>query len=159
MVLRFNADEVFEMAIKIERNGGAFYRKAAEINPEGRDLLLMIADQEDEHLNIFEGLRKDLSSRESEPTVFDPENEVSVYLKAMADGHVFDITGSVPSKILRGEESLEEIIRIAIQAEKDTITFFIGMKELVPESLGKDRLDILIREEMKHIKWLSERLA
>ena len=33
------------------------------------------------------------------------------------------------------------------------------MKDLVPESLGKDRMDAIIKEEMGHIKILSQKLA
>ncbi|NIP32685.1 hypothetical protein GWO25_02155, partial [Candidatus Saccharibacteria bacterium] len=31
MAAVFNADEIFEMAIRIENNGAAFYRKAASL--------------------------------------------------------------------------------------------------------------------------------
>jgi len=31
MGYKFNADEILEMAMQIERNGGVFYRKAAAI--------------------------------------------------------------------------------------------------------------------------------
>ena len=156
MSIVFNADEVLEMAAQIERNGGAFYRKAADISTEGKELLLQIAEQEDEHLALFESMRKDLSSRETEATAFDPDNEASLYLKAMADGHVFDLNGDDPAKLLRGNETLDDIIRMAIQAEKDSIAFFVGMKELVPERLGGDKVDALIKEEMRHIRWLVD---
>jgi len=156
MVLRFNADEVFRMAMQIERNGGAFYRKAAENHEEGRELLLKLAKQEDQHLALFETMHRELSDRERESTVFDPNNESMIYLKAMADGHVFDLAESSPESILAGARDLNDIITIALQAEKDTIAFFVGMKDVVPERLGRDRLDLLIREEMGHIRWLNE---
>lgn len=156
MGIVFNADEVLQMAAQIERNGAAFYRRAAEINEEGRALLLAIAEQEDRHLALFEGMREDLSSREAEPTAFDPYEEASLYLKVMADGHVFDLKSDDPAKILSGDENLDDIIKIAIQAEKDSIAFFVGLKEAVPASLGQDKMDVLIKEEMKHIRWLSE---
>jgi len=155
MGYKFNADEILEMAMQIERNGGVFYRKAAENNSEGRDILLKIARQEDGHLALFEEMRNDLTTQEREATVFDPNGEASLYLKSMADSHVFDLKGNDPAGILKGDESLNEIIDRAIQAEKDSIIFFVAMKELVPEKLGKDRMDSLIREEMSHITWLN----
>ncbi len=154
MGFKFNADEILQMAMQIERNGGVFYRKAAENNPSGRDMLLKIARQEDEHLALFEEMRKELTPQELEATVFDPNGQSSLYLKTMADGHVFDLRGKDPASNLRGDESLDEILDRAIQAEKESILFFVGMKELVPERLGRDRLDRLIREEMSHITWL-----
>jgi hypothetical protein len=33
------------------------------------------------------------------------------------------------------------------------------MRELVPKSLGKDKIDAIIREEMKYIRLLSNKLA
>jgi len=154
--IRFNADEVLEMAAQIERNGGVFYRKAAKSSSEGRELLLQIAEQEDEHLKTFEGMRKELAARETEPTAFDPDGEGALYLKAMADGCVFDMKKD-PIEMVKGDENLAQIISIAIGAEKDSIVFYVGLKEMVPEKLGGDKISDIIREEMKHICWLNDK--
>ncbi len=156
MPIKFNAEEVLDMAAQVERNGALFYRHAAENSPEGRELLLKLAEQEDEHLALFERMRDELASAESEDKAFDPYEEASLYLSAMADAHVFDLKGGDPTKILRGDESLADIISIALRAEADSIAFFLGMKDLVPKRLGGDRVDVLIKEEMKHIRWLHE---
>jgi rubrerythrin len=37
--------------------------------------------------------------------------------------------------------------------------FYLGMKEAVPEQLGRKRLDEIIKEEMGHIRLLSKELA
>ena len=55
--------------------------------------------------------------------------------------------------------SLEAILKAAILAEKDSIVFYLGMKDLVPENLGQSHLDNIIKEEMSHIKLLSHRLV
>ncbi|MFC1499257.1 rubrerythrin [Verrucomicrobiota bacterium] len=153
MGVTFNANEVFEMAKQIEINGGAFYRKAAENATEGKDLLLEIAAQEDEHLEAFTELQTELSARETEPSAFDPNDEGELYLKAMAGGKVFDIKKD-PAETLKGTESLNEILKIAIGMEKDSIIFYLGIKEMVSPKLGEDKV---IKEEMKHIRWLSEK--
>ena len=44
-------------------------------------------------------------------------------------------------------------------AENDSIVFYLGMKDLVPEKAGKAKLDAIIREEMGHIRLLSKELA
>ena len=153
----FNADEALQMAAKIEANGGAFYRRAAEFCADSKDLLLEIAEQEDKHLALFEKMRANLASSEGGETDYGPNEEASLYLKAMADGHVFDLDGDGPETSLQGNESIDDIIKIAIQAEKDSIAFFVGMKECVPVHLGKDKIDALILEETKHIYWLINR--
>ena len=86
-----NADEIFEMAEQIERNGASFYRKAAESidDPAGKKLLLNFAAMEDEHEKTFAALRKDLSEKEKTATTFDPEGEAALYLRALADVRVF----------------------------------------------------------------------
>ncbi len=150
----FNADEIFEMAEQMERNGIKFYTTAAESvsDSDAKKLLLEFADMEREHEKIFAKMRKSLSSGEKESTVFDPEGEAVHYLRALADTRVFfDKTIDV--------SSLENILKDAIQAEKDSIVFYLGMKEAVPESLGKGKLDNIIKEEMGHIRMLSSKLV
>jgi rubrerythrin len=149
----FNADEIFEMAEQIERNGASFYRQAAESidEPDEKKLLLDFAVMEDEHEKTFANLRASLSEKEKTATVFDPEGEAALYLRALADTRVFfekEIDTS----------SMEKILRAAILAEKDSIIFYLGMKEMVSENFGKTKIDAIIKEEMSHIKLLSGKL-
>ena len=154
MAYDFNADEIFEMAEQIERNGASFYRKAAESidDPAGKKLLLNFAAMEDEHEKTFAALRKDLSEKEKTATTFDPEGEAALYLRALSDVRVF-----FEKKI--DTSSMENILREAILAEKDSIIFYLGMKEMVPENFGKTKIDAIIKEEMAHIKLLSGKLV
>jgi len=155
----FNADEVFEMAEEIEGNGAKFYRKAAEAAKDAtvKDELLKLAEMEDEHERTFAAMRKELSAEDMTPTAFDPEGEAALYLRAFADGHVFDPKAD-PSDKLTGGESPADIYATALGLEKDSIVFYLGMKEMVPERLGKDKLDRIVREEMSHIVILNKRL-
>lgn len=150
----FNADEIFEMAEQLERNGSKFYRDAAETAalPEEKDLLLQLAEMEDEHEKTFQAMRAELSEQEKTATAFDPNGEAALYLRALADTRVFfekqvDVT------------SMTEILKAAIEAEKDSIVFYLGMREAVPHTLGKNRLDGIIKEEMGHIRMLSKELV
>lgn len=149
----FNADDVFEMAEQMERNGGKFYRTAADSTQESenRNFLLELAAMEDAHEETFKAMRAELSDQEKASTVFDPEGEAALYLRALADTRVFfekEIDVS----------SMKPILKSAIEAEKDSIVFYLGMKEAVPESLGKDRIDNIIKEEMGHVRLLSKKL-
>ena len=159
MSITFNAFEIFEMAEQIERNGVKFYRKAAEgiSDRDVRQMLLDFAEMEAEHEETFAGMRKQLSDRERELRVFDPENEVALYLQAMANGHVFDLKKD-PGEQLTGTETVEDILKLAIDAEKDSIVFYLGLKDFVPVKAGKDRVEAIIKEEMGHIAVLNRRL-
>ena len=150
----FNADDVFEMAEQMERNGGKFYRTAADNtnDTENKEFLLSLAEMEDQHEKTFKAMRGELTGQEKTSTVFDPEGEAALYLRALADTRVFfekeiDVT------------TMRNILKSAIEAEKDSIVFYLGMKEAVPESFGKGRLDYIIKEEMGHIKMLSKKLV
>jgi rubrerythrin len=156
----FNADEVFEMAEQIERNGVRFYREAAENISDAsvRQLFLDLAAMEAEHEKVFASMRADLPDEEREPTVFDPEGEAALYLRALADLQVFGEEAEedfIPSGDLPEKEKIRKILRAAIGLEKESIVFYLGMKELVPARFGKDKIDKIIREEMGHIRLLS----
>ena len=159
MSITFNAFEIFEMAEQIERNGVKFYRKAAQDTSDQsvRQMLLDLADMEAEHEETFASMRKQLSDEERELRVFDPENELALYLQAMANGHVFDLRKD-PSEQLSGTETIEDILKLAINAEKDSIVFYLGLKDFVPVKAGKDRVEAIIKEEMGHIAVLNRRL-
>ena len=149
----YNADDVFEMAEQIERNGAVFYRKAAADiqDPDAKNFLSDLAAMEDSHEKTFSTMRKKLTEAEKASTVFDPGGEAASYLKSLADTRIF-----FEKEI--DTQSLQAILKAAILAEKDSIVFYLGMKDLVPEGLGQSRLDGIIKEEMSHINLLSRRL-
>ncbi|MCG6946605.1 MAG: ferritin family protein [Deltaproteobacteria bacterium] len=160
MSFEFNADEILEMAEQIERNGARFYRKAAELVEDAgiSTLLQDLAAWEDGHERAFATMRADLVYQEREPRVFDPEHETSMYLRAMADGHVFDAKVD-PAETLTGKESAEDILRMAIGQEKDSIVFYTGLKEMISQTAGRERIEAIIKEEMGHIGFLNREIA
>jgi rubrerythrin len=157
MGMPFNADEVFEMAEQIERNGIRFYRIAAKKFPKLNDLFLDLAEMEVEHEKTFARMRKELTGTEAEPLVFDPDNEAQMYLRVMAGDHVFDPNAD-PAEQFAGIETVEDVITKAIGLEKDSITFYVGIKESVSQRAGKDKVDAIIKEEVGHIAVLKEKL-
>ena len=159
MSIRFSADEIFEMAEEIERNGAKFYRKAAEgaADNETRRYLLDMAAMEDGHFQTFAEMREQLSDAEREVVTYDPENEAALYLDAMADSHGTEGKKSVTEE-LTGNESITEIVSIAIGAEKDSVVFYSGLKSLVTDAAGKDKVDKIIAEELSHLASLTNKL-
>jgi len=160
MSITFNFDEVFEMAEQIERNGARFYRSAAGkfSDLSVRDKLLELAAMEDEHEKTFASIRAELMAGVRMESVYDHENQSALYLRAMADGKVFDIKKD-PSNILSEGKTLEEVLHIAIGLEKDSIIFYMGIKDMVSQELGKGKIDVIIQEEKGHIVELSNQLS
>ncbi|MBC2716086.1 MAG: ferritin family protein [Desulfobacteraceae bacterium] len=153
MAFDFNAKDIFEMAKQMERNGAKFYQSAAEgvSSEEEKKFLLHLAKMEEAHEQTFADIEAQLPATETAETTFDPENETAKYIKALVDTKVFfekDIDTS----------SMKEILKSAITAEKDSIVFYLGMKDLVPGKLGSTRIDDIIKEEMSHIRILGREL-
>ena len=153
MFHKFNAKEIFEMAEQIERNGYQFYRKAANATKDEtiKKFLLGLADMEVAHEKTFIGMKDQLTAKEKEEVVFDPYEETAAYIQALVDTRVFyerEIDMS----------SVEEVLKEAISAEKESIVFYIGMKDMVPQDQGKQKIDDIIREEMGHIQIINRHL-
>jgi len=156
-MITFSVDEIFEMACRIEHNGQKYYSKAAEQvqDEDARKLLDDLASWEAGHEKLFAEMAKDIPGREKTPEL-DPDDEAGLYLQAFVDGKVFDVGGD-PSQWLTGRETLEEIIDRALGLEKDSIVFYLGIRDLVPAAKGRDRIEEIIREEMRHITVLTTR--
>jgi rubrerythrin len=56
------------------------------------------------------------------------------------------------------KETAEDILKLAIEVEKDSIVFYIGLKIFVPAKAGKDKVEEIIEEEMGHIVVLNQKL-
>ena len=155
----FNAAEVFDVAIQIELNGVAFYRKAAQYASDEafRKELLDLGEMEQEHVADFTKLKQDLIGEQGEAEWFDPDGEAARYLEAFAEGNVFNVTDDA-SKALTEQPTVRDILDFAIERERDSIMFYVGVKELVPKKLGRDKIETIINEEMSHIVLLNRKL-
>jgi rubrerythrin len=160
MSILFKIDEVFEMAERLEANGAGFYRNAGGRAKDGetRELLLGLAVMEELHLKFFAQRRKEIAQTGTGTSEFSVDDQLSAYLRAWADGHVFD-TRVDAVKQLSGNERMEDILRIAIGLEKDSIVFYLGFKDAMTRKTDVAHIEGIIREEMKHIASLNARLA
>jgi rubrerythrin len=158
MTVTLNAFDVFEIAEQIERNGTDFYIRAAELfdDPDTRQMFLRLAEWETEHEQTFARMKQQLSERSRQPSI--PESDdLLPDPRVMAGLAVFGIKSN-PADDLRGRLEETDIIRIAIEKEKDSIVFYHGLKEFVPAGVDKDRIDDIIKEEMRHIVILDQSL-
>jgi rubrerythrin len=159
MTVNFTAFEIFEIAEQIERNGARFYRDAAAAAKDKsmQRFFLQLAEMEDNHERIFTEMRKNLQDQSDDTKIFDPNNEMIYYLKAMAKSAGWEGKAS-PQAAFTGSESPVQIIKRAIEAEKASINYYLGLKEFVPSQAGKKKVDGIIKEEMGHVVTLHKHL-
>lgn len=158
MKLYFNADEIFEMAEEIERQGARFYEKAASVfkEPQVKRMLSDLAAMEVGHEKTFSGMRSKILSDTYKG--YDPDELAASYIRAFTEGKVFDPRNNA-ADLITEKSALADVLKMAIEAEKNSIVFYSGIKKVVPEALGKDSLDDIITEEMKHIVMLVEKMS
>ena len=160
MTVPFSASEVFDIAVDIERDGAAFYRKAAGYAPdeETREELCQLAEMEDAHEVTFTGLKKQIVGEQSDVDWFDPNGEAAGYLKNFASGQVFDMTVP-PLEMLPEDPSIRDILNMALRREGDSVLFFTGISNALPDGEATDAIDAIIKQEMGHVTLLSNKLS
>jgi rubrerythrin len=154
-----NAGEVLEIAQQIERNGARFYREAARraLTPRARKALEDLADMEARHERTFASMLAALPPEARQESLYDPYDESVQYLRAVAAGQATEMTGDLEDA-LQGTRTIGDVLRKAIQMEKDSIVYYLGVVKVVPEDLGRDSVDEIIQEEMRHITLLTTML-
>jgi rubrerythrin len=159
MATFYNAGEVLEMGLEIERSGRRFYLAAAEHaeDPCVREVLSGLAEMEADHEDVFTQLKADLERGPDNDVAYDPEDVAMRYLSAVADAHVFGAAATAPEELVRGMSG-RGVLKTAIQFEKDSVVFFLGLVDLVPDDMGKKAVEGLVREEMGHIATLSQQM-
>ncbi|MCJ7785749.1 MAG: ferritin family protein [Desulfobacterales bacterium] len=152
MSFDFNADEIFQIGVQIETNGQKFYEMVSRnsADPSVQKFFLDLSRVESKHIALFQKLRQRLPDSAKRGDLFDPNQEVHLYVKATADSHVFLKNKDIPELASKCKTPLEAL-DLAIAFEKDSVVFYTTMKKMVPESLGKAEVDALIDEEISHI--------
>ncbi len=153
----FNADEVFNIGVQIEKNGKAFYLAAKERtqDPLLKNLFADLAVWEGNHMELFEHLRNTLPADANRNIEYDPDNVIHLYLKAVADSTLF--VNQDRYDIDSCHSSLE-LLQKALDFERDSVVLYSSMKEVVPLDLGRNEIDKLIAEELNHVGQLTKEI-
>lgn len=54
--------------------------------------------------------------------------------------------------------SSADILRMAIEQEKDSIVFYTDLREMISQTAGRERIKEIIKEEMGHIGFLHREI-
>lgn len=151
----YNAEELLELAIQIEKNGKEYFLGMAEKtdNEHVKEVFGYLAKEEQSHLENFVAIREKLSQREEEFQVADEYTtpEMYGYVKAMFDGRIFPNLKSF-AEVANEIKTDEQAVYHAISFEKDTILFFSEiMRMLGEQDENRSLIEELIRQEKIHI--------
>ncbi|MFP4021210.1 MAG: ferritin family protein [Halanaerobium sp.] len=149
---KFSALEVMEMAKDIEKRGKKFYLRHAEAteNRDLRELFKQLAADEQDHYEKFVALTEDLKA-EGEKADYLYEEDVSAYFNYLVEYSIFPKDDSKES--LEALNDVKKALKLAVQAEKDSILFYREMCEN-NEDKTLEAVEELIKQEKEHLKSL-----
>ena len=150
----FSIEDIIDMAIQIEENGEKVYRKAIEkaLNPSLASLLQWLADEEAKHIRWFSELRKVANSTPIDPRLEEMGKNI---LRSVMGEQSFSLDEADFSRI----DMVKDLIRLAIEFEKDTILFYQMIQGFIHDNQTLDQLREIIEEETRHIGILEDYLA
>ena len=153
-----NADEIFAIAIQIETNGAEFYRKAAAQHQDAdqQQALLDLAGMEHEHARTVKQMREDLQGGANAAEV-DPRQEGGLFLSSVVSGYRVEGSPAVADQ-LSGDESMQRILEIGLDLEKQAVLFYLGLKDVTTVDDAREKIDRIIDEEKKHVVFFTEEL-
>lgn len=153
MSILFSGSELLEVALGIEKNGAAFYQALADKtkHKDAKAIYDYLAGEEKKHLNTFQSMLDSVGKYQP------PESypgEYVLYLKSLVDNTVFTDPAAAQEKAEKAPSEIEAL-DIGIQAEKDSILFYVEMQNLVGPPARKV-VSGIIDEEKGHLRQLSE---
>ncbi len=159
MDIFLSADDVFEIAERIERNSGEFYIRASQLAGFGRiaSTLRELAEMEAQHVKDFAAMRARLADNSDFTLPLNAQSETAAYLNALVSGKFFRPDAN-PLEYLMGSKSPSDVLMAAIGLEKETITFYLAVKEIVSRD-DREIVDRIMKEEMNHVSMLTGQLV
>lgn len=149
----FTANDIVEVAVRIEENGITFYNFAEKIakTEDAKKLFAQLALAEAAHKLTFEKLLSQIE------TYTPPERyagEYADYLRNYVDNNLI-FTKDVMDKQLSQVTDTVGAFDFAMQRELDSILYYHEVKNLVPAA-QHEAIEKIIEEERKHYQMLNQ---
>ncbi len=146
----FTLADIREIAVQIEKNGEAAYRKAAEMVKDSAvsEIFLWMAEEERVHRSFFKSI-------ESSELITEEQRELEEMGRQLLQEMVADQTFSMDRKMLVETDDFAEALSQAQTLEKDTIMFYEFLLNLVSDDETRQQLELVIEEEKRHIEQLE----
>lgn len=155
--LFFNEIEGAKIAQNMEKQGLAFYQKAAAKAKTDavRDTFLQFAEDEKTHLARFEELEETLQNQRRNGAGYTDDAEIASYIDGLVKAQVFSEEGDAARMADQAEDDLAALA-VAMRAERDSILFYQEMIGLVDSKDAQAAFATILDEERDHLKILGE---
>jgi len=143
----FSLVEVYDLGIRIEKNGEKFYRDALKQAWSGpiADMLKQLAEEEVKHVEFFAKRMDAVEQKRENPFLDEMGTEM---LKDILGNQTFSLKDTDVSKI----RSVDELVALAIEFEKDTILFYEMVGSFMTDGEARRELKEIIEEEERHVR-------
>jgi len=141
--------QVINAAIKMEKDGIDFYRKAADksSHPFGKEMFLSFMKDEERHLNAFKETLTNLGFSDFEK-YFDktPREEIKTVFN--------QIRNKIKKKVAASPDELE-VLKIGMKMEDESVHFYQNWLGETSDERAEKLLERLVLEEKEHYKILE----
>ena len=150
----FSAQDILDIAIRLEKNGERTYRDARlHISDDAlKTLLAWIAQEEHNHARWFTELKNRLTQGEDHHLMAELSRAL---VEDVIQGQAF----SLEEVDFETIDSPDKMLRTFIGFEDDTIAFYEVLKTFIDETAIAAQLEQIILEEKKHMATFQEMLA
>ena len=150
----FSAQDILDIAIRLEKNGEKTYRDARLhiSDDELKTLLAWIAQEEHDHARWFTELKNRLTKGEDHHLMAELSRAL---VEDVIQGQAF----SLEEVDFETIDSPDKMLRTFIGFEDDTIAFYEVLKTFIDNTAIAAQLEQIILEEKKHMATFQEMLA
>ena len=147
----FTANELLDMAIKLEKNGESVYRSAiAKVDkPELVSLLEWMIDEEVKHAGFFSELKHNLETKQVNPFMEEMSRELFDELLGNQNFSLKEVDFSAI-------DNTDELIAVFIEFEQDSVIFYKVLEPFVEDPAALEHLRKIIDEEYLHIQRMQK---
>jgi len=147
--------EAFLIGLEIEKNGYALYKKAAEtaLFSDISKTFSNLADMELDHIETFKAIINEKKENKNFLTSYE-NDEALTYVSQIMDIDIF--ASLTPDKIIEEAKTVEEVLKVALEIEKNSILFYTEMKNISHNDEAINIFNRLLTEEKLHFVLISK---
>ncbi len=153
-IKKLNIKEILQMAIVMEEQGIKFYTHGKNFakNQYTKDRFEELVNMEKDHKLQFANILENLNNNDILTNYID--DTVSIYIESITANPYLDEDHEI--KGFMANNPIDKIFQYAIQTEKDAITFYLEIRDLLEKKESIEVVDKIIDEEKSHIVILEK---